>query len=88
MLNADFSNRFKKDYKTAMKRGFDISLLDSVIEDLINEEPLSEKYRDHTLTGSYEGCREWPRQAGLAAHLSGRQRNFVFERTGSHSDLF
>jgi len=58
MLTPDYTNRFKRDYKLAIKRKLDISLLDTVICDLINEVPLAEKHRDHVLTGGYSACRE------------------------------
>jgi len=58
MLKPDYTNRFKKDYKQAIKRNYDISLIDAVIRDLINEVPLAEKHKDHPLSGNYAGCRE------------------------------
>ena len=35
MLAIRFSGRFKKDYKTIKKRGYDMSLLEKVLEMLI-----------------------------------------------------
>ncbi len=58
MLVADYTGQFKKDYKLAMKRGFDILLIDNLIRDLINEKPLQEKHKDHALSGNYVGYRE------------------------------
>lgn len=55
MLVADYTGQFKKDYKLAMKRGFDILMIDSIIQDLINEKPLHGKYKDHALSGGYKG---------------------------------
>lgn len=34
------TNKFKKDYKLASKRGLPINLLDNIIEKLANAEPL------------------------------------------------
>jgi mRNA interferase YafQ len=59
MLIADYTGQFKKDYKLAMKRGFDIFLIDNLIRDLINEKPLQAKHKDHALSGDYTGYREW-----------------------------
>lgn len=42
-----WTSKFKKDYKLAMKRGFEIKLLDNVIRSLAKGEILSEKYKDH-----------------------------------------
>ena len=58
MLKIKFLNSFKKDYKRIVKRGYDIALLENVIRMLADGETLPAKYRDHTLTGNYSGCRE------------------------------
>ena len=88
MLKPDFTNRFKKDYKRAIKRNLDISLIDSVIADLINEKPLDEKHRDHTLIGNYVGCRECHISPDWLLIYQVGGGIIVFERTGTHSDLF
>ena len=58
MLNLRYSSKFKKDYKTIIKRGYNPKLLEDVLSILCAEEPLPLKYRDHNLSGSYEGHRE------------------------------
>ena len=88
MLKPDFTNRFKKDYKLAIKRNYDISLLDSVIDDLINEKPLAGKHRDHVLIGDYIGCRECHIKPDWLLIYQVGNGIIVFERTGTHSDLF
>ncbi len=40
------SGRFKKSLKLARKRGLNIVLLDSIVEDLLHQIPLDEKYKD------------------------------------------
>jgi len=57
-MNVRYRNQFKKDYRMMMKRGKDISLLDSAIEELAVPNPLPESFRDHNLTGEYKGYRE------------------------------
>ena len=52
MYTVKFTNKFKKSYKLMIKRGKDISLLDSVVNTLMSGKQLSEKYRDHELTGT------------------------------------
>ncbi|WP_320936070.1 type II toxin-antitoxin system YafQ family toxin [Enterocloster lavalensis] len=84
------STKFKKDLKLIIKRGYNISLLDAVVELLANGEPLSEKYRDHALSGNFAGCREchitpdWL----LVYELSDAELLLYLTRTGTHSDLF
>ena len=60
MLKAEFTGQFKKDYKLAIKRGFDPKKLVEVILLLCNETVLPKKYDDHALVNSrnYKGMRE------------------------------
>lgn len=81
---------FKKDLKTIKKRGYDLSLLNDVVETLASGSPLAEKYKDHNLIGNYKGCREchitpdWL----LIYEISDNELILYLTRTGSHSDLF
>ena len=52
------TTQFKKDYKLAIKRGLKINLLQDVITALAMGEVLSDKYKDHALTGNWIGHRE------------------------------
>jgi mRNA interferase YafQ len=88
VLAPDYTSRFKKDYKRAMKRNYDIPLIDAVICDLINEIPLDERYKDHALVGDYEGCRECHIKPDWLLIYQVGNGIIVFERTGTHSDLF
>ena len=40
------------------KRGKDLEKLKYVVNELANQRPLDEKYRDHELTGNYRNFRE------------------------------
>ena len=53
-----FTSRFKKDLKLAKKQGRNIEELFAIIEKLVKSEILDERYRDHSLVGSYKGTRE------------------------------
>ena len=58
MLTIKYYSSFKKDYKRIEKRGYDIRRLIEVLDLLVNEQSLPEKYRDHQLVGIYSRCRE------------------------------
>jgi len=88
MLIPDYTDRFRKDYKLAIKRNYDVSLLDAVICDLIGEVPLAEKHWDHQLVGNYDGCRECHVKPDWILIYQVGAGVIVFERTGTHSDLF
>ena len=85
-----FTTQFKKDYKLAMNRGMKISLLDAIISELANGNPLPEKNNDHALTGNWLGHREchvlpnWL----LIYRVEGDVLVLTLSRTGTHSDLF
>lgn len=82
--------QFKKDYRLAVKRHMDISLLDDVIRALARGDTLPEKYRDHSLGGNWAGHREchilpdWL----LIYRLEDGLLVLTLSRTGTHSDLF
>ncbi len=86
----EMSARFRKDYKLAQKRGYNISLLRNVIEILAQGEELPQKYLDHSLIGDYKGFREchiapdWL----LIYKIEKELLVLVLTRTGTHSDLF
>jgi mRNA interferase YafQ len=84
------SARFKKDLKTAIKRGYDMKLLDEVVSMLANGKTLPEKNCDHALHGIYAGCRECHISPDwlLVYEISESELILYLTRTGSHSDLF
>ena len=58
MLTLKPTTKFKKDYKRMKKQGKDMRLLGNVIDLLLAEKVLDEKYHDHPLFGNYVGFRE------------------------------
>ena len=53
MLTLKTTTKFRKDYKKIKKRGLDVSLLEKIIQDLLEEKTLDRKYNDHALTCNY-----------------------------------
>ena len=49
MLNIQVSTKFRKDVKRIKKRGYNLSLLQDILDKLCSKEPLAPKYRDHHL---------------------------------------
>lgn len=91
-MNRDivWTTRFKKDYKLALKRRMDVSLLDDIIRALSRGESLPDKNKDHELTGDWMGHREchilpdWL----LIYRIEDDVLVLTLARTGTHSDLF
>ncbi len=90
MLNIIRANRFVKDLRLAIKRGFKIELLDEVVTKLANQEKLSEKYHDHPLFGNYKDFRECHIQPDwlLVYSIDDKDLELYLFRTGTHSDLY
>lgn len=90
MLTVKFTTRFKKDYKTAVKRGCKKELFEYIVNKLMNNESLPEKFKDHALTGNYAGFRECHIQPDwlLIYLIENDSLILTLVRTGSHSDLF
>ena len=82
--------QFKKDYKLAMKRNKDMSLLDECIRMLVSREELPPEYRDHALSGNWKDSRECHIQPDwlLVYRIEGNDLILTLVRTGTHSDLF
>lgn len=84
------TSMFKRDLKTAKKRGYDLSLLNDVVDTIAEGQPLDKKYKDHSLIGNYKGCREchitpdWL----LIYEIYNDELILYLTRTGTHSDLF
>lgn len=88
MLELSTSTRFRRDLRLCHKRGYDLTLLDAVIDTLRIPAPLPPKNKDHDLSGNYAGFREchvlpdWL----LTYYVDGD--TLYLDRTGTHSDLF
>jgi mRNA interferase YafQ len=84
------SGSFKKDLKRLKKRGLDISLMQTVVDSLLEGKQLEEKYRDHALEGNWKGFRECHIQPNwLLIYLREDEiLTLTLIDTGTHSDLF
>lgn len=85
----DFTSAFSKDLKKIKKRGYNIDLLESVVDKLQTGEQLEPKYKDHFLTGNWKGFRECHIQPDwlLVYRIYEDKLLLVLTRTGTHSDL-
>ena len=95
MLQAKFTRRFERDVKALVKKRYDIGLLGEVINLVLDDTErsrnvLKQRHNMHALKGAWSGSNEchvanaggwlviWKTGNGLA----------VFQRTGSHDELF
>ena len=83
------SSQFKKDYKRYRNQPRKMALLGEILDMLVNEQPIPEKYRPHTLIGQYKGCMECHIQNDYLLIWFDNDNNIIeLVRLGSHSELF
>ncbi len=90
MLKIRYSSKFKKDFRNIVKRGYDIKLLEKVLNLLVEEITLHPKYLDHPLSGNYNGHRECHIMPDwlLVYKIETNILTLTLTRTGTHSNLF
>jgi mRNA interferase YafQ len=87
MLVLRYTASFKKDYKRLQKRGYDLSKLRRMLEQLAGGETHAQT-RDHPLRGNYAGARDCHIEPDwvLIYAIDGDELRLL--RTGTHADLF
>lgn len=88
--NIVITNSCKKDIKKASKQGKNIDLLFEVIDQLSDGKTLDPKYKDHKLSGKFEGKRECHIEPDflLIYQINALDITLLLVRVGSHSELF
>jgi len=84
------TTKFNKDLKRAKRRQKDLQKLKNIILKLVAGKPLLHKNRDHLLTGNFVDRRECHIDPDwlLIYKVNEEKKEIIFERTGTHSDLF
>ena len=90
MRNVRYTAQFKKDYKLAVKRGYNPKELEKVIDLLKTGEPLPRIYKDHSLSGEWRNYRDCHIRPDWILIYRIIEDSLILElmRTGTHSDLF
>ena len=88
MLEISFTGQFKKDYKLCKKRGYNMKLLQEIIDTLAIPKELPLKNRDHNLSGNYVNKRECHIMPDWLLIYQIEETQLVLYRIGTHSDLF
>lgn len=95
MLTYEFTNRYEKDLAKIIKRGIDITPIKAAVRKIVNNEELGYEYKKHVLEPKKRIPKLWE------IHIGGRNSDLlmiyyylekgthvVFDRVGTHSDLF
>ena len=90
MLEVVLSNRFQRDLKRVVRRGYDLAVLEQVVNALAARQPLDGSKRDHALTGNWTGYRECHILPDWLLIYKVEEETLVLllMRTGTHADLF
>jgi mRNA interferase YafQ len=90
MFTPAYTRQFERDLKRLRRGGHDLTLLKTLLTNLVAGERLAPKFKDHRLIGAWQGRRECHiRPDWLLIYKIDREQNLIIlERTGSHADLF
>ena len=88
MLTPVYTRQFDRDVKRMKRRGKNLDKLKIIIHSLLAEEELDPIHRDHKLIGTWQGRRECHIESSWLLIYKAEVERIVFERTGTHSDLF
>ena len=88
MLIPAYTRQFEKDIQLIKKRGKNLDKLKIIIRSLVAEEVLDPLHRDHRLIGNWKGRRECHIESDWLIIYKIESNRIIFERTGTHSDLF
>jgi mRNA interferase YafQ len=90
MFTCNFTNKFKKDYKRAIKRGWDMSLFEKAYDLLEKKGELPPIYKPHSLTGNWIGYIDAHIQPDwvLIYKVDKSAMTIDFVRMGTHTNLF
>jgi mRNA interferase YafQ len=88
MFSPTFTRQFEKDIKRMQKRGKNLEKIKIIIRALIDGESPDPIHRDHRLIGNWQGRRECHIESDWLMIYKYDEDAIIFERTGTHSDLF
>lgn len=83
------TSTFRKEYKKMQKRNYDMTLLATVVDMLLDGQELPPNNQDHALTGNWKGYQECHISPDWLLIYKIYENTLVLSlaRTGTHSDL-
>jgi mRNA interferase YafQ len=88
MRKVQFTKQFQKDTKRAKKAGKNMGKLKTLILLITSEKELPAKNKNHKLIGNFIDSMECHVEPDWLLIYKITPQYFIFERTGSHSQLF
>lgn len=88
MLKISYRNQFKTELKKQEKRGKKLEKFIAIATLIASGKQIPPKYRNHRLTGNFKDRWECHIEPDWLLIYYKTSEEVIFERTGSHSDLF
>ena len=88
MLKVVYDSHFKRQLKSYQKKRYNMQTFQTVLVSLAQEETLPAKYKDHALSGNWQGHRECHIGPDWLLIYKVTEENLVLVATGSHDELF
>ncbi len=88
MLTPVYTRRFDKDVKRQNRQGKNMDKLKLIARSLVGEKPTDPIHRDHQLVGNWQERRECHIESDWLLIYKIEKDQVIFERTGSHSELY
>lgn len=83
-----YTRQFEKDVKRCKRRGKNLDKFKIIANTLLSGSPLDPIHRDHKLSGNYVGRRDCHIESDWVLIYKIDGDCIIFERMGTHSDLF
>ena len=83
-----YTRQFEKDLKLAKRRCKNLEKFKIIARSILAGEPLDPIHRDHRLLGDYAGRRDCHIESDWLLIYKIDGSRVIFERMGTHSDLF
>ncbi len=88
MYRPVYTRQFERDLKLAVRRGKDLDKFKIIARSLLAGQLLDPIHRDHRLAGNYAGRRDCHIESDWLLIYKIEDERLIFERMGTHSDLF
>jgi len=88
MYTPVYTKQFEKDVKRCQRRGMNLDKFKILARTLLSGESLDSIHKDHKLVGNYLGRRDCHIESDWVLIYKINQNKLIFERMGTHSDLF
>ena len=88
MRQLKYTTKFKKDLKLQKKRGKTPDIITHIMEEICKNGDAPKEYNPHNLSGNWKGYRECHIEPDWLQIYKVEEDSVIFQRTGTHSDLF